>query len=130
MRHGAEAAHDAADAERVGDGLAQAVFLRHLEIGDRAGLVAADLEGDDDEIGAVERLALVGIGLDRGRHAERRDQLAGDDLALFEPLRVDVHQRDRRAGQRRALQHVADDVLHEHGRAGADEGDLGIVLPL
>ena len=52
MRHGAEAAHDAADAERVGDGLAQAVLLRHFEIGDRAGLVAADLEGDDDEVGA------------------------------------------------------------------------------
>ena len=59
MRHGAEAAHDAADAERVGDGLAQVVFLGHLEIDDGRGLVAADLEADDDEIGAVERLALV-----------------------------------------------------------------------
>ena len=56
MRHRAEAAHDAADAERVGDGLAQAELLRHLEIGDGRRLVAADLEGDDDEIGAVERL--------------------------------------------------------------------------
>jgi hypothetical protein len=45
------APHDAADAERVGDGLAQAELLGHLEIGDGAGLVAADLEADDDEIG-------------------------------------------------------------------------------
>ena len=36
-------AHDPADAERVGDGLAKSVFLRDLEIGDCAGLVAADL---------------------------------------------------------------------------------------
>ena len=38
--------------------------LRDLEVGDRRGLVAADLEGDDDEVGAVEGLALVGVGLD------------------------------------------------------------------
>ena len=36
MRHGAQAAHDAADAERVGDGLAQVVLLGHLEIDDRS----------------------------------------------------------------------------------------------
>jgi hypothetical protein len=53
MRHGAKTAHDAADAERIGNGLAQAIFARHLEIGDRAGLVPADLEGDDDEIRAA-----------------------------------------------------------------------------
>ena len=41
--HGAKPAHDPADAERVGDGLAKSVFLRDLEIGDCAGLVAADL---------------------------------------------------------------------------------------
>ncbi|ESZ17651.1 hypothetical protein X735_06255 [Mesorhizobium sp. L2C085B000] len=97
MRHGPEAAHDAADAERVGNGLAQAVFLRHLEIGDGAGLVTADLEGDDDEVGTGERLALVGIGLGLRLHAQRRDQLVDDDGALFQPLRIDVHQRDRRA---------------------------------
>ena len=42
-RHGAKSAHDTANAERVGDGLAKSVFLRDLEIGDGAGLVAADL---------------------------------------------------------------------------------------
>ena len=69
MGNGAQAAHDAADAERVGNGLAQAVFLRHLEVGHGAGLVAADLEGDDHEIRLVQRPALIGKGFDRGRGA-------------------------------------------------------------
>ncbi|MNF10129.1 hypothetical protein D3C80_2109750 [compost metagenome] len=56
--------------------------------------------------------------------AERRYQFPDDDLAFLEPLRVDIHQRNPCTRQGRALQHVADDVLHEHGRAGADEGDL------
>ncbi len=50
------------------------ILLRHLEIGDRAGLVAADLEGGDHEVRAVEGLALVGEGLDRGLGAQRLDR--------------------------------------------------------
>jgi len=126
MRHGSQAAHDAADAERVGDGLAQAVFLRHFEVGHGARLVAADLKGDDDEVRTDQRLALVGIGLGPCFHAERRDQLVDDDSAFFQPLRIDVHQRDCCSRQGRSLQHVADNVLHEHRRASAYECDPGI----
>ena len=59
-RDGAQAAHDAADAERVGDRLAQAEPLRHLEVGHGARLVAADLDHVDRVVGAVERGAPVG----------------------------------------------------------------------
>ncbi len=41
------------DPQRVGDGLAQAELFRHLEIGDRAGIIAADLEAADHEIRPV-----------------------------------------------------------------------------
>ena len=47
-----------------------------------AGLVAADLEGDDDEVGAVEGGALVAEGPDRGGDAEGLGELADDDLGL------------------------------------------------
>jgi hypothetical protein len=123
MRRGAQAAHDAADAQRVGDRLAQAVALGQFEIGDGAGLVAADLKGDDDEIRAAQRAALFRCGFDARLDAERRDHLAGDDSAFLQPQRIDVHQRDRRARQSGALQYVANNVLHEHCRAGADESD-------
>jgi hypothetical protein len=35
--------------ERVGDRLAQAVLFRDFKVDDRAGVVAADLDGVDDE---------------------------------------------------------------------------------
>ncbi|MCY1549960.1 hypothetical protein D9M68_861690 [compost metagenome] len=53
MGHGAQAAHDASDAQRIGNGLAQIVLFGHLEIDDGRGLIAANLEADDDEVRAV-----------------------------------------------------------------------------
>jgi hypothetical protein len=41
---------------------------------------------------------LIRESLHGRRHPERRDELAGDDGALLEPLLVDVHQRDTGAG--------------------------------
>ena len=123
MRHGPQAPHDPADPERVGDGLAQTEAFGHLEIGDRAGIVAADLEADDDEIGAVEGRALVGVGLDFGRHVDHADHPAHHGLALGEAFGIDVHQPDRGARKRLAVQDVACDVAGEHGAARADEGD-------
>ena len=124
-RRCAEAAHDAADAERVGDRLAQAVLLRHLEIGNGAGLVAGDLDHQHDVVGILQRAAAVGGGGDfRLRIDGGRDALR-DDVRRREPLRVDVHQRDLAVLEQRLGQDVADEVFHEHRRAGADHGDLG-----
>src|SRR5271169_6987903 len=50
MRHGSKAAHDAADAQRIGDRLPEAEALGDLEMRYRAGSVAADLERRDHEI--------------------------------------------------------------------------------
>ena len=61
-RDRAQPAHDAADAERVGDRLAQAELLRDLEVDHGARLVAADLDHVDRVVGAVERGAAVGGG--------------------------------------------------------------------
>src|SRR5690606_25819507 len=93
---------------------------------DRAGIVAADLEARDDEIGPFESRALIGEGFDRRRHAQRPDELARYDLALGEPAGIDVHEGNTRTGKRLPLQKVTDNVLHEHRRAGADEGDAWI----
>ncbi len=73
-QHGdrAQPPHDAADPERVGDRLAQPEPLRHLEVGHRARLVAADLDHVDGVVGAVERGAPVGGRGDLGRARRAR----------------------------------------------------------
>ena len=125
MRHGAQAPHDAAHAQRIGNGLAQAEALGHLEVGHRAGLVSADLESDDDEIRLVQRAALVVVGLDLRGDAEGLHDLACHQFRFCEALRIDVHQRQRCAGECGPHEDIADDVLHEHGGAGAYERNAG-----
>ena len=93
-RDGAQRAHDPADAERVGDGLAQTVLLRNLEVDHGAGFVAGDLEHRDGVVRAIERGATVERRLDGRMDAQRLSDAAGDDLRGAQPLRVDVMQRD------------------------------------
>ena len=58
-RDRAQPAHDAADSQRVGDGLAQAVLLRNLEIDHGARLVAGDLEHGNGVVGVRQRRAAI-----------------------------------------------------------------------
>ena len=88
------AADDPADAERVGDGLAQTVLLRNLEVDHSAGFVAGDLEHRDGVVGPVERGAAVERRLDDRMNAQRFGDAASDYLRGAQPLRVDVMQRD------------------------------------
>ena len=124
-RHRPQPPHDPADAQRVGNRLAQAELLGHLEIGHRAGLVTADLETADNEIRPRDGAGPVGIGLDLGMAAQRLGHLAHHDLRFLEPLGIDVHQPHGRALQRLAAQDVAGDVLGEDGAARPDERDDG-----
>ena len=124
-RDGAQAPHDAADAEGVGDGLLQAVLLGDLEVDHGGGLVAAHLDHADGVVGALERLFRVGGGLDGWVDAEGLGDLACDDLGGAQAFGVDVEQHEVRVLQFRVGEDVADQVLGEHGAARADEGDLG-----
>ena len=54
--NGAQSAEDAANAQRIGDGLAQAVLLGHFKVRYRAGLVQTHLNGVD-HIGLAPRSA-------------------------------------------------------------------------
>jgi hypothetical protein len=63
------------------------------------------------------------------RRLDGRVGLVGGDELLrrrprrLQPLRVDVHQRERAPGQLRHGEHVADQVAGEDGRPGSDERD-------
>ena len=67
-RNRAQPAHNAADTQRIGNGLAQAVFLRNLKIHDRRGLIAADLDHRNCIIGPIQRGLAVEAGFDLGRY--------------------------------------------------------------
>ena len=122
---GAKGAHDATDAERVGDGLAEAVFFGNLEVNDRAGFVAPDLEHADGVVRSVEGAAAVEGGLDFGLRAEKFSDFVGDDLRSAEAFGVNVHQADGRVGEFREREDVAEEIFGEDGAACAEEGDFG-----
>ena len=119
-----QGAENAADAERVADGLEQAVFARDFEINHRARLVTADLHGADHVARALDRRALVERGDDPGLHAQHGNHPVRHQFGHLEPRRVDVHQAKRGVRKFRKLENVADQVLGEDDRAGSDQGDF------
>jgi hypothetical protein len=69
--------------------------------------------------------AIVWRGLHGGARNEPFGEPAGRDLRRAQALGVDVHQRERRAGELGEAQDVPDQVAREDRRPGADERDLG-----
>ena len=131
VRHdgnGAQGAHDAADAQGVADGLAQAVLLGHLKVDDGAGVVQAHLNGVDDEVRAPQGVLAVlhpQVGT-RFCHSRPLVWLHGlqDGLALLEALPVDVVQGEGAVPQLGHAHAVADDVAGKDGAARAHKGNL------
>ncbi len=121
---GAQPAHDAANAQRVGDGLAQTVAFGDLEIGDRGGLVTADLDHVDGVISAVEGGAAVGCRFDGRVHAQRPSDFAGDDFDGVQPVGIDIVQSDGRIAQLSEAEDVNQQVFGEDNATCADEGDF------
>ena len=125
---GPQGAEDAADAQRVGDGLAQAVLLGDLEVDDRARVVAADLDGVDDVVGPAEGgLAGLHAAVGGDLRAAAVDVLVEDVEHLLrfpQAGAVDVVQRDVGILERFGQHGVAENGFREDAAAGAHERDL------
>ena len=126
-RDGSQRAENAADAEGVGDGLAQTVFFRNFEVGDGAGIIAADLNGVHDVICAAQGFlallhAQICLNLRLGAVVLIDD--VQHQLALIEAGRIDIIQRDGGFGQRRGHHAVAQHVLGKYGGTGAHKGNF------
>ena len=63
-RHGAQAPHDAADSDGVGDGLLEPVLFWQVEVQHGCGFKTADLEHRDHIVRTVEDSLQVGVGGD------------------------------------------------------------------
>ena len=126
-RDGPQRAEDAADAQGVGDGLAQAVLLGHFEVRDGAGVVEPDLDGVDHVVGAAQGVLPVlhaEVGLDPGLVAAVAVEVFQHEAGVLQALGVDVVQGDGALGQGRGHHGVSQDVLGEHGAARPHKGDL------
>ena len=133
--------HDAADAQRVGDGLAQAVFFRDLEVDDRGGVVASDLDRVDDEGRAAKRRFSVldaKIALDPAVSAKDFPHSFEDRPALLEPFTVNIVQSELAVAQGFTAHAVADDVPGKYSASRPHKCDLhqlflpfsfGILMP-
>ena len=133
-RDGAQGAEDAADAQGIGDGLAKAVALGHLKVDDRAGLIAAHLDGVDHIIGAAQGiLALLHaqIGLDFGLAAVVAVDGLQHQFGLIQPLSVNIVQRDGGILQSRGHHTVAQHVFGKNRAASTHKGNFrhGNLLP-
>ena len=129
---GAQGAEDAADAQGVGDGLAQAVLLGHLKVRHRAGAVQAHLNGVDHVIGAAQGVLAVfhaQVGLDGGLVAQVPVDGVQHALAVVHAVRVDIVEGNLAVFHDRGRHAVAQHVLGEHAGAGAHECNLRHIFP-
>ena len=127
-RDGAQRAHDAADPQRVGDGLLEAEFLRNLEVGYGRRPVAADLDRVDHVARAFEGTFAVDTGGDLWCGADGCGDAACNHFGQFQPLFIDVVQRDFAVGEFGIGKNVAQQIAGKHGTAGADQGDFQWVI--
>ena len=125
---GPQGPHNAANAQGVGNGLAQAVLLGDFKVDDSAGLVETHLDGVHHKLGAPQGLlavfyaqigfqhspALVDILVDGGQNA----------VALVQPLAVNVIQGNFAFPQGGGAHHVAQHVAGKHRAAGAHKSNF------
>ena len=124
VRDSAQRAHNASRSQRIGNGLLKAVAFTDFEIGDSTGFIAANLEGDDDKIGVAQGGFTIAMAANFAIRTNGIHQLSHHGMRLFQPGFVDIHQRDMRRFQRRALENITENIFNKHRRTGADKGNF------
>jgi len=128
-RDRAQSAHDPADAQRVGNRLAQTVLPGNVEIDHRRRTIPTDLEHRDHIICPIKCGTAVGGCLDDRVRAESQSESLGDNACRFQPLLVDIMQGDPRIGKLPISQDIAKQVLGKHRASCADKCDFGHRTP-
>src|SRR5262249_12641344 len=123
-RYGTQSAHDAADSERVRDGLPETKALGDFEIGHGTRPVATDLDHVNRVAGSVESVALVGRRFDCRIDLQSLGDPVSHDFRGLQSHRVNVEKADRRVPQLRQRQNVAQQILSENGAPGPDKGNF------
>ena len=123
-----QSAEDTADAQGVGDGLTQTVFLGDLKVDDGAGLVATHLDGVDHKLGATERLLAVlhtQVSLDGSLAAGNHLALLfNDDARFLQPLGIDVVEGELSVTEAFRHHGVAKHVANKNGTTRTHKGNF------
>ena len=126
--NGAQTAENSADAEGVGNGLAQTVLFRYLEIYDGAGVVKSHLNGVYNEIGIAQSVLAV---LDAEEFANESAsvviffvQRIHHHVGLLESVAVNIVERDLAFAERGSQKNVTEHVFTEYGAACTHKGDF------
>jgi len=126
-RDGTQCAHNAADAQGVGDGLAQAILFRHFKVGYGAGLIETHLNGVYHIVSASQGVLAVfhaAVGFDGGLVAKVVVQGLEHQFGFGKALGIDVVEGDYAVFQAGSEHAVAQHVLGKHGGAGAHKGNF------
>ena len=123
-RDRAQTTHDAADAQGVGNGLAQTILLGDLKIDHRARLVATDLEHGDHIVGPIHRFAPIGRRLDGRVGIQGFVDLVGHNRRSAQPLGVDVEEAEGAILQFGIAEDITHQILGKDGTTGTDKGNF------
>ncbi len=125
VRNGAQGAHNAARAERIGNGLFQSVAFADVKIGDGTGFVSANLEGNHHEVRPFEGAFAVGVAGDIAVGTGGVHQFTHHNVRLFQTGFIDIHQGNVGRLQRRTMKNITKDVFDKNRGARADKGNFG-----
>ncbi len=126
-RDRAQAAHDAADAQRVGNRLAQAIFFGDFKVDDGARFVAAHLEHTDRVVRAIQRRPPISGHFDLGVGPQCFGGFMRHNRRGAQPFFVDVVQAQGDILLVGKAENVAHQIFGEDCAACADKGDFGHV---
>ena len=123
-----QAAENAADAERVGNRLAQAVLFRNFKVDDRAGIVKTDLNRVHHKIRAAQSIfALFHAEILANRSLAVVDafvHLGNQKIGLLQTFRVDVIKGNFHIVEFVAHHGVANHIFGKYGASRTHKGQL------
>ena len=88
--------------------------LTDFKIGDGTGLIAANLKSHHHKIRILQRSSLLAMAANFTVGADGIHQLTHHNMRLFQAGRIDIHQRNVRRFQRRALKNVTENIFDEN----------------
>ena len=114
-----------AGAAVLGVGLPYTMFERNFKIPLPKIFARADFNGVDNELRAIQRLAIIGVGGDGHLRIPLAIQSFSETMIDFKRIGIDVHERHFASTQALAPNETGESIFGELGASCTDDGDGG-----